>query len=256
MRDEKQAKQLRIFHNKIKSKLIEQYASNVSLLYDIGVGRGGDMFKWMKAGIKRTVAYDIDKTYVQEALLRISSSNELRKMNYDVVVKPDIYNFMDYASEKTKEKADVISCQFAIHYFFETKDMADDLMENVSTNLKKGGFFIGTYLQGEKVLELTDNLRTSFESTQMMIKPVSKNLTKYGSAIDIFLVNTLYFGDCSISSEYVVLKHVLINLAQEHGLKLIAIRPFEEYYQDSINLSVEKQICSFTYASFVFQKVN
>jgi mRNA (guanine-N7-)-methyltransferase len=253
---EKQSKLLRIFHNKIKSQLINQYASNTVLLYDIGVGRGGDLFKWKKAGVEQTIGYDIDKVYIDEALHRMSGSEELRNLNYDIVIKPDIKTFMDYALEKTQSKANVISCQFAIHYFFQSEDMADDMMKNVSENLEEGGFFIGTYLQGETVLKLTNNFNTLYENTQMMIKPTSTEVTEFGSSIDIFLVNTLYFGDCSVSSEYVVTKPCLIKLAQKHGLKLIAIRPFEEYFKfANIDLHTDTQICSFAYATFVFQKL-
>lgn len=39
---------------------------------------------------------------------------------------------------------DIISCQFAFHYSFESLDQAECILRNVSESLKPGGYFIGT----------------------------------------------------------------------------------------------------------------
>ena len=39
---------------------------------------------------------------------------------------------------------DLVSCQFAIHYCFESLPQAECMFRNISENLKKGGYFIGT----------------------------------------------------------------------------------------------------------------
>ena len=63
---------MRKFHNKVKTNLIYDsiYLNRrnripVSLL-DIGVGRGGDIFKWDKCNIHEVVGYDIDQQYINE----------------------------------------------------------------------------------------------------------------------------------------------------------------------------------------------
>lgn len=48
-----------------------------------------------------------------------------------------------------KGEFDVVSCQFAVHYFFESEESLDMLCKNVSENLKPGGRFIGTHIDGE-----------------------------------------------------------------------------------------------------------
>jgi hypothetical protein len=48
---------------------------------------------------------------------------------------------------------DVISCQFAIHYFFENEHSLDNFIYNVDTYLKKGGYLIGTCPDGYKIKE-------------------------------------------------------------------------------------------------------
>ena len=59
----------------------------------------------------------------------------------------------DYVGRATRGFS-LISCMFAIHYFFETEDKLDGFFHNVAHNLKTGGFFITTFMDGIRVNEL------------------------------------------------------------------------------------------------------
>ena len=39
---------------------------------------------------------------------------------------------------------DLTSCQFAIHYSFESEAQAEQMVQNACQSLKTGGYFIGT----------------------------------------------------------------------------------------------------------------
>jgi hypothetical protein len=57
---------------------------------------------------------------------------------------------------KGEDGFNVSSCQFAIHYFFESNDKLEQFLNNVSDNLKTGGLFYATFMDGitvEKELE-------------------------------------------------------------------------------------------------------
>lgn len=54
---------------------------------------------------------------------------------------------------KFKDKADIVSCMFATHYFFKSKEYFDGFLRNIAENLKIGGYFIGCCFDGEKVFE-------------------------------------------------------------------------------------------------------
>ena len=43
-----------------------------------------------------------------------------------------------------EQEFDLVSCQFAFHYCFESLPQADCMLRNASESLRKGGFFIGT----------------------------------------------------------------------------------------------------------------
>lgn len=46
---------------------------------------------------------------------------------------------------------DVVSCQFAIHYFFASAEQLDCFCANVASHLKPGGFLVGTCFDGHAV---------------------------------------------------------------------------------------------------------
>ena len=57
-------------------------------------------------------------------------------------------------ASRLKTRADCMSCMFAIHYFFETRETYAGFLKNVAENLKIGGYFIGCCFDGKKVFEL------------------------------------------------------------------------------------------------------
>ena len=255
---EKQSKLLRSFHNKVKNFLITAYASNIPVLFDIGVGRGGDMFKWMRANVGTCYAYDIDDVSVQDAKKRLTQSNDTNNCVCHLMTLPNLRAFKSYLSSNFPAlKANAISCQFAIHYFFSSKEAIHELMAFVSDKLVDDGYFFGTFMQGDAILKLTNGLQDTFSNNQMMIRPNDNTLSDFGTSIDVYLTNTLYFGDKSVSSEYLVMNERLVAVAQEHGLRLVNITPFEEHYANfNIQLEPDVKTCSFSYASFAFQKMS
>jgi predicted NAD-dependent protein-ADP-ribosyltransferase YbiA (DUF1768 family) len=58
------------------------------------------------------------------------------------------------AASRLKTRADCMSCMFAIHYFFETRETYAGFLKNVAENLKIGGYFIGCCFDGKKVFDL------------------------------------------------------------------------------------------------------
>ena len=57
----------------------------------------------------------------------------------------------EFTEGRLKQKADCVSCMFAIHYFFESEDKLAGLLKNIADTLKVGGYFIGCCFDGEKV---------------------------------------------------------------------------------------------------------
>jgi mRNA (guanine-N7-)-methyltransferase len=48
---------------------------------------------------------------------------------------------------------DVVSMQFVMHYSFESEEKARTMLLNVSKNLRRGGYFIGTIPSSDAIIE-------------------------------------------------------------------------------------------------------
>ena len=116
-----------------------------------------------------------------------------------------------------KEGFDVVSVQFALHYFFTDITTLNAFLTNVSETCKVGGYFIGTCYDGKKVFNLLEGKKQNEsaiiiqnDKTMWEVKKrydadtFNDDETSLGYAIDVFqesinktfteyLVNFTYF---------------------------------------------------------------
>jgi hypothetical protein len=55
---------------------------------------------------------------------------------------------------RLRDKADAMTCMFAMHYFFENEQKLNGLLQNIADNLKIGGYFLGTNFDGRAIFNL------------------------------------------------------------------------------------------------------
>ena len=254
-------KNMRMFHNNIKKGLIS-YARQCKPdceLFDIGVGRGGDMYKWSKCGIKKVVGYDIDNISIEEAKRRYTNSDFSNECDYSFHTFPNLDTAVNCLHLHANQ-FDIVSCQFAIHYFFKNNDFLMNMLKHVHTILKPRGRFIGTFMDAEQLEHLTTNFTQTFQNSTFLIHTPSKINTKNrtGNCVQVHLTNTLYFGECAVSIEYLVYKHYLEQACKEVGLRLVEFKSFNDHYNENYNtihMNEDTLTCSFTYTSFIFEKI-
>lgn len=66
---------------------------------------------------------------------------------YALSMEVDYKEFQVQLRKKYKDPSiqiDLVSCQFAFHYCFESLQQAECMMKNASECLRTGGYFIGT----------------------------------------------------------------------------------------------------------------
>jgi len=61
------------------------------------------------------------------------------------------------ARNKGKGGFDVVSCQFATHYFFENHTTLTTFLDNVQALCKPGGYFVGTCYDGQRVFDALED---------------------------------------------------------------------------------------------------
>lgn len=142
---------LRNFNNWVKSVLMDLYVGrmNGKSLLDLGCGKGGDLNKWHKAGLRQVVGIDIAEMSIEDAKKRYA---DMRRPNF----KADFFAFDAFHNNLKQldlpiESFDALSSQFAYHYSFETEESAEISIRNVSSHLKSGGFFFGTTTNAELI---------------------------------------------------------------------------------------------------------
>lgn len=268
----KELKDFAKYHNFIKKYLINKYAKNVELLVDLGSGAGGDLFKWYDANIKSVIGIEPSKESIIEANRRLKDFQG-KFDDFPIVLfvngvgdKP-IKNGKAGLTKEDKEilkdlfknkKANVITSQFAIHYFFDSKIQIKNTIENIKDLLLPGGYLIITTFNGRKLVDKTIKNDKGEIIAKINIKDTKPTVID-GYKIVIGKVS-VYFSEfrglANELEENIVDLDELIKLFKNNGLQLIERKSFEEMYEKSnISISDKDKEISFLYDYLVFRKV-
>lgn len=165
---------------------------------------------------------------------------------------------------------DIVSCQFSIHYFFETQTKLGTFLTNVSKNLNKGGKFVGTALDGDTVFNKLQNESSIFKvKSKDILWKINKKYkkktfvnddTSIGYPIDVY-INSIG----KTTTEWLVNFDYLKTECDNYNLKLVEVKNFKDIYMDLTNSNkkygdVEKMDdelmeLSFMYNYFIFEKI-
>ncbi len=325
---------LQNFHNKfIKNRLLIGNVSNflrksgsqrITLL-DLACGKGGDIAKWRDNEIDLCVGIDTVRNNIYDendgACERyqfyknqkqykgklpevhflvgdVSKSFEEEKAFEDIqssiLYKKLWYPDMEYRTNFKEVGFDIVSIMFALHYFMKDKTSFDNLIQNISKNLKKGGFLIGCCFDGNRIFELlkdlplnaTYNINLSGKNILRLIKnyvavdnkytddenSLSMQLGVYINAIgkihDEFLVNFNYLvselskvGIYPVKQDEMELMNLPLYTGKSYGSFEEAFKQLQKTYEsdllakDIVNtLTEEEKRVSFLNNYFVFRK--
>lgn len=274
---------LRKFHNYIKSKLIINgcLEVNAKSLLDIACGRGGDLQKWLnhRLKLKYILGFDSHTESIYSSIRKgdsfdgaIARFQGIKKsysgpmgqfpfINFQnlSVLDPDI--LLKLNSIDKNKIYDIVSCQFALHYFSQNTETLSRTLELVSKKLRKGGLFIGTATDGDRIFKILQNGNVNIPLlTLMKGQEGISNYLFYINMQSKTLTRQNYFELQGVSSEYYLFKEKLMNIAKVHNLELVEYRSFYEHYQDYKkeksfkSMSIYEMIISFLNFSFVFRK--
>lgn len=276
-KNDNKLRHLRKFHNFIKMRLIADscnymralYNYNPSSVLDLCVGNGGDCKKYYDNGIMYAVCFDIDENSIAEAkrryfeLVKRLKRNNVSKLPQYYFYALDLSDNANYANIQKiirNRKFDIVSCQFAIHYFFKNADSLCSLLNVASKFIKKNGIFIGTTMDGGNILKLTEVHDDTIENDICKIQIDRRNVSKtsYGNHCTVMLGNptdTKYFSN-GASNEYLVDVDELIRICSAYKLNLLNITPFNKWYNmnNECMLTNDEREFSFLNFSFVFIK--
>ena len=322
---------MRDFHNLfVKRMLITKVAAKGNTLIDYAVGKAGDFPKWIDAKLSFVFGIDLSKDNIENRLdgacaRFLNYRKKFHSMPYALFVNGNssvnIKSGQAVFSEKGKQivhalfnegpkdegllgkgvyrqygKAadgfNISSCQFALHYFFETIEKLNNFIKNLSECTKVDGYFIGACYDGNVMFNALRGVEKGHSITLRIkdtkVWEVAKDYSKttfdndiscVGYAIDVFqdsinktikeyLVNFTYFTQLMEYYGFQLLRReeaVALGLPNGTGMfsELFA-RMEQDVEQDQRQKNryggaiymtpIEKQI-SFYNRYFVFKKV-
>ncbi|KAI8373091.1 guanine-N(7)-methyltransferase domain-containing protein [Radiomyces spectabilis] len=226
---------MRSFNNWIKSVLINRHVRARQNVLDMGCGKGGDLIKWAKARIGHLVAADIAAVSLEQMKDRYKS---LRYKTFDAEFHAfDCYSELLAPRLRPHHMFDVVSMQFCLHYAFESEQKARTMLQNVSHNLRSGGWFIGTIPDANWIVKrVRQEPRGSFGFGNSIYRIEFENVkdtdderkkigfSRFGCKYMFHLTDAV---DCP---EYLVHWPTLEKLAAEYGLVLSFRQNFHELY--------------------------
>jgi mRNA (guanine-N7-)-methyltransferase len=309
MRNESTIIGIRDFHNWIKLVLISNISkiisSNDTSILDIAVGRGGDIAKWNKSNIKYVFGFDKSEKSItnqdpedQGAIERLANfkGSKFKDIQFLVAnaLKPSkklLTTIDSFLKKNSIHGFDIVSCQFALHYFFKSETDIKIVLTLVSHYLKNGGYFIGTTTNGDYIKNIFKDIKEKVYSTNLF--RIQRNFNKilkspYGNEYTFTIFDTKdranYFNTIGLSTEYIVNFKTLEEVAATVGLVPVKLNIFEDYKigkqkgyteiknntihfddilklgkwkpkPDSRNLTDEEKELNKLYTTFIFMKV-
>lgn len=144
--------------------------------------------------------------------------------------------YYHYIKGRAARKFNVVSCMFAVHYFFQSEDKLQGFFHNVAFNLKRNGIFIATFMDGDKVHELLEESENGVAEGRKLDAEIPvwailrryseyNDNTRYGSHVDVFLENTN-----RLIPEFLVHFPTLVSKAAEFGLELVETGLFSDTF--------------------------
>lgn len=273
---------MRDFHNMfVKNKLIRGLSRGGSTLCDLAVGKAGDLPKWIDARVRFVLGVDVVAdnilNRIDGACARYLNSKKRMRNTPDCLFvigdsSKGLLSGEAYTNDKSKTLVDaiigkgakdanklgklvhryygvgsqgfnVVSCQFAIHYFFENKEKLMGFLKNVAQMCAVGGYFVGVSYDGKTLYnrlrnkakgqsiayienngeEMMDGAKPTplFEITkQYEAESFADDITSLGYAIDVY--HNTFTG---VFREYLVNFDYLNRLMENFGFVVL---PTEE----------------------------
>lgn len=329
--EETNTRSLRDFHNLfVKKNLIMAVTNRGDTLIDYAAGKGGDISKWQYANLKFVFGIDVSRDNIfnnkdgacvrylkarrkfptlfdglfihGDSGLNIRSGNAFMTEKDKQITKAifgngpkdatilgnAVYNNYGIANQGFN----ISSCQFALHYFFESKNTLHSFLRNIAECTRINGYFIGTCYDGKTLFNL---LKGKEKGESILINKDGKKICEITKMYEETgfpegeecLGYAIYDYQQSINNilkEYLVNFDYLIRVMEDYGFVLdtreksntrslpnstglfselyvmmeneLKMNP-KKYvdYGTSTEMSAEERRISFMYRYFIFRKV-
>ncbi|XP_023170227.1 mRNA cap guanine-N7 methyltransferase [Drosophila hydei] len=240
---------MRNFNNWIKSQLINEYMALIKhqkrvgdalRVLDMCCGKGGDLLKWDKAFISHLICTDIAEVSVeqcqrryQDILQRAEKSKFGHKFTAEFFACDSTMVRLRERYKDASLQLNLVSCQFAFHYCFESLQQADCMIRNAAECLQPGGYFIATIPDAYEIIRRLKAAGPNARSFGNDVYNIefecdTETLPLFGAKYQFHLEGVV---DCP---EFLVHFPTLIKLGRRHGLQLVRRSTFADYFKETL----------------------
>lgn len=220
----------RSYHSYVKSQLIRKHTTGKDVL-DIGIGKGGDLGKYLREGTSRVFGLEPSESHLSELGRRLRGMPEGFRGRVSLL-RGSGESLEDIERLLQGSKMDAVASMFSLTFFFKDRTTLDALAENVASSLKDGGVFFGTTMDGKSVAKELSRVRkgtTTCQTAPMCIKKQYSNRDPLlGRKIEVEV--KVEKGDrptiVTGQEEWLVYEPLLTEALSKHGVSLVSWERF------------------------------
>ena len=244
------------FTSFVKSNRIEKDAAHARWVVDLAAGKGQDLGRYRRAGVRNLLAVDRDRAALAELVRRkydmIAAGRRGqrglggRKRHATVLyaLRADLAEPAKTTAAAIREVvgfpttgASVVVCNLAIHYFAGTASGLRNIVSLCKEVVKVDGRVIVTTMFGQKVHDLLAQLKVGeswdYRQDETLKHSIRKNyasdaLTNVGQKIGILLP----FSGGEYYEEFLVNVDYLVDIFAKRGFELAEKKSFGDYVAD------------------------
>lgn len=235
---------MRNFNNWIKSVLINEFLTKTKeasklgeplRVLDMCCGKGGDLLKWEKSGITHLICTDIAEVSIQQCEERYKKMLDRNQRNKFGKIFTAEFFACDSTLQRLREQykdpsieLNLVSCQFAFHYCFESLKQAECMIQNAAECLRPGGYFIGTIPDANDIMKRqreADSEEFGNEIYRISFLCDTETPPLFGAKYNFELDGVV---NCP---EFLVHFPLLVKLAAKFGLRLVMKQRFDDYFE-------------------------
>uniref|UniRef100_A0A8C6U3G2 mRNA cap guanine-N(7) methyltransferase n=1 Tax=Neogobius melanostomus TaxID=47308 RepID=A0A8C6U3G2_9GOBI len=232
---------MRNFNNWVKSVLIGEILDQLRKskpgpvrVLDLGCGKGGDLLKWRRGNISHLVCTDIAEVSVEQCRSRYE---DMKRKSHS----SDLFTAEFITADAAKESLwprledpaltfDLCSCQFVVHYSFETQAKAETMLRNACERIRPGGYFIGTTPDAYELAK-----RGSLSEDLSYGNEVFKVRFKSGPPFSLFGAEYHFSLEGVVDvPEFMVYFPLMCRMLEKLGMRLIMKSRFSEFFEEKL----------------------
>tara|TARA_Y100000389_G_scaffold94654_1_gene91287 strand:- start:1697 stop:4705 length:3009 start_codon:yes stop_codon:yes gene_type:complete len=254
-----EASEMRAYNSWVKETLIKNF-SKKSWVLDWGVGQGGDVSKYIHAGIN-IIGIDPDANGLYSAEGAISRYKNMKKKlksevemefihinpsilfeNQDNMGTEDNQLLIKNQLLERKDKFDGMAAMYSFHYNFESTETLNNAINNMKSRLASGAKVVIICFDGKELhsklkkakgtlkldyVSVSDKVINLFSIKKTYSEKVYSKI-QTGAAIDVH--NSIFMEEGAVETEYIVPPKLLTSTMKKAGFKIVETDMIDSLY--------------------------